>query len=121
MAEDSFEQHRVFPTGVWWQPSDYKPIDQTVYLDYANRRFDNFETDPDTARFNGISVVKGIPTGDQRLDDLDDDSEITPDPDMVRFLDEVKAGVWYGTVDENDRGLVVHLKKRDPSQEKHGS
>jgi hypothetical protein len=35
--EDRFASPVVFPTGVRWEPTDYKSIDQTPYLDYLDR------------------------------------------------------------------------------------
>lgn len=35
--DDRFGKHVTFPSGVRWEPTDYKPIDQTPYLDYLER------------------------------------------------------------------------------------
>lgn len=35
--KDRFSAPQEFVTGVRWQPSDYKPMDQTPYLEYANK------------------------------------------------------------------------------------
>ena len=34
---DRFSAPQVFKTGVRWQPTDYKPMDQTPYLAYAEK------------------------------------------------------------------------------------
>lgn len=35
--ETRFSNPQTFPSGVRWEPTDYKPIDQTPYLDYLER------------------------------------------------------------------------------------
>lgn len=37
-APDRFAVPAVFSSGVRWDPSDYRPLDQGVYRDYAARR-----------------------------------------------------------------------------------
>lgn len=34
---DRFGAHQTFKTGVRWAPTDYKPIDQTPYLEYLEK------------------------------------------------------------------------------------
>lgn len=35
--DDRFAKPVVFPSGVRWEPTDYKSIDQTPYLEYLER------------------------------------------------------------------------------------
>lgn len=37
MTEDRFANHVKFPSGVRWEPTDYKAIDQTPYLAYLEK------------------------------------------------------------------------------------
>jgi hypothetical protein len=97
MVDDPFTNHRAFPTGVWWQPTDYKPMDQTVYLHYANRRINDL-------RDSGSDRL--IVVGTRGLDET-----------TVSLRDLI--GARTTGVETTEEGLVVYFEY--PSQEKHGA
>jgi hypothetical protein len=100
MVDDPFVQHRVFPTGVWWTPTDYKPMDQTVYLNYADRR-SNALSSGDRNWSGDSSTAGAVRTGQE-------ESWMTTPLDI-----RVKS------IEEDESGLIIHFERT--SQEKHGS